>query len=133
MLNLKGYLNTKRPNDIVEVKLKRDGSMNYVKVKLNSNERVNFYLIGILKNLSENEISERNIEKGVKISEFNLEYKSYWEEYGIKENDIIKKINSKIILSVSDVENIIKNRNYYDPISIEILTSNNKIERFNFR
>ena len=40
--DLKGYLNTKRPNDIVEVKLKRDGSMNYVKVKLNRNERVNF-------------------------------------------------------------------------------------------
>ena len=33
--DLKGYLNTKRPNDIVEVKLKRDGSINYVKVKLN--------------------------------------------------------------------------------------------------
>ena len=131
--DLKGYLNTKRPNDIVEVKLKRDGSINYVKVKLNRNERVNFYLIGILKNLSENEISERKIEKGVKISEFNKEYKSYWEEYGIKENDIIKKINSKIISSVSDVESIIKTRNYYDPISIEILTSNNKIERFNFR
>ena len=131
--DLKGYLNTKRPNDIVEVKLKRDGSINYVKVKLNRNERVNFYLIGILKNLSENEISERNIEKGVKISEFNQEYKSYWEEYGIKENDIIKKINSKIILSVSDVENITKTRNYYDPISIEIVTSKNKIERFNFR
>ena len=131
--DLKGYLNTKRPNDIVEVKLKRDGSINYIKVKLNRNERVNFYLIGILKNLSENEISERKIEKGVKISEFNQEYKSYWEEYGIKENDIIKKINSKIISSVSDVENIIKTRNYYDPISIEILTSNNKIERFNFR
>ena len=131
--DLKGYLNTKRPNDIVEVKLKRNGSENYVKVKLNRNERVNFYLIGILKNLSENEISERNIGNGVKISEFNGEYKTYWEEYGIKENDIIKKINSKIIISVTDVENIMKSRNYYDPISIEILTSNNKIERFNFR
>jgi Do/DeqQ family serine protease len=131
--DLKGYLNTKRPNDIVEVKLKRNGSENYVKVKLNRNERVNFYLIGILKNLSENEISDRNIGNGVKISEFNGEYKTYWEEYGIKENDIIKKINSKIIISVTDVENIMKSRNYYDPISIEILTSNNKIERFNFR
>ena len=131
--DLKGYLNTKRPNDVVEVKLKRNGSINYLKVKLNRNERVNFYLIGILKNLSENEINKRNIEKGVKISEFNLEYKTYWEEYGIKENDIIKKINSKIIYSVKDVENLMKFRNYYDPISIEILTSDNKIERFNFR
>ena len=38
---------------------------------------------------------KEKLKKGVKISEFNQEYKSYWEEYGIKENDIIKKINSK--------------------------------------
>ena len=124
--------NKKKISSIKRVRIPEDRDLKKG-LRLNRNERVNFYLIGILKNLSENEISERNIEKGVKISEFNREYQSYWEEYGIKENDIIKKINSKIIFSVSDVENIMKTRNYYDPISIEILTSDNKIERFNFR
>ena len=45
--DLKGYLNTKRPDDIVEVNLKRDNVSG--KVQLNKNERINFYLIGILK------------------------------------------------------------------------------------
>ena len=131
--DLKGYLNTKRPNDIVEVNLKRDNESKKVRVQLNRNERINFYLVGILKNMSSSELSERDLKNGVKISEFNSDYKSYWEDYGVEENDVVKKINGKEINSVSDVDKIVKSRKYYDPISIEILTKENKLERFNFR
>ena len=34
---------------------------------------------------------------------------------------------------MADIEKIVKSRKYYDPISIEILTKDNKLERFNFR
>ena len=40
--DLKGYLNTKRPDDIVEVNLKRDNVSKKVRVQLNKNERINF-------------------------------------------------------------------------------------------
>ena len=60
-------------------------------------------------------------------------YKSYWEDYGVKENDVIRKINGEDINSISDIEKIVTSRKYYDPISIEILTQENKLERFNFR
>ena len=131
--DLKGYLNTKRPNDIVEVKLISNGDIKTVKVQLNKNERISFYLIGILKNLNEEEVKKRKIDNGVKIYQFNDSYKSYWNENGINENDIITKINGININSIDDIDKIVKSRNYYDPISIEILTSQNKIERFNFR
>ena len=131
--DLKGYLNTKRPDDIVEVNLKRNNESKKFKVQLNKNERINFYLIGILKNMSKSELINRDLENGVKISEFNSDYKSYWQDYGIDENDVIKKINGKEINSIADVEKITKSRRYYDPISIEILTKDNKLERFNFR
>ena len=131
--DLKGYLNTKRPNDIVEVKLISNDDIKTVKVQLNKNERISFYLIGILKNLNQEEVKKRKIENGVKIYQFNDSYKSYWNEYGINENDIITKINGININSIDDIDKIVKSRNYYDPISIEILTSQNKIERFNFR
>tara|TARA_B100001175_G_scaffold316040_1_gene328961 strand:- start:564 stop:1937 length:1374 start_codon:yes stop_codon:yes gene_type:complete len=131
--DLKGYLNTKRPDDIVEVNLKRDNISKKVRVQLNKNERINFYLIGILKNMSSSELLNRDLERGVKISEFNSDYKSYWEDYGVEENDIIKKINGEEINSIADIDKIVKSRKYYDPISIEILTKNNKLERFNFR
>ncbi len=131
--DLKGYLNTKRPDDIVEVNLKRDNVSMNVRVQLNKNERINFYLIGILKNMSSSELIDRDLERGVKISEFNSDYKSYWEDYGVEENDIIKKINGEEINSITDIDKIVKSRKYYDPISIEILTKDNKLERFNFR
>ena len=131
--DLKGYLNTKRPNDIVEINLKRNNESKRIKVQLNKNERINFYLIGILKNMTDKELNDRDLDRGVKISEFNSDYKSYWQDYGVKENDVIKKINGEEINSISDINKIVKSRKYYDPISIEILTSDNKLERFNFR
>jgi len=131
--DLKGYLNTKRPNDVVEINLKRNDESKKIKVQLNRNERISFYLIGILKNMNEKELVDRNLDSGVKISEFNGDYKSYWNDYGIEIDDIIKKINGKEINSISDVNKILTSRKYYDPISIEILTVDNQIERFNFR
>ena len=131
--DLKGYLNTKRPDDIVEINLKRDDESRKIMVKLNSNERINFYLIGILKNMNPEDLKKKNIDKGVKISEFNDDYKSYWKEYGVIEGDVIKKINGNEINSIVDIDKIVKSRNYYDPITIEILTKENKTERFNFR
>ena len=131
--DLKGYLNTKRPNDIVNINLKRDNESRKVSVQLNRNERINFYLIGILKNMSKKELSEKELNQGVKISEFNSDYKNYWEDYGVKEGDVIKKINGTVINSIADIDKIVKSRNYYDPVTIEILTTDNKTERFNFR
>ena len=131
--DLKGYLNTKRPNDVVSINLKRANESKKIMVQLNRNERINFYLIGILKNMSANELTKKDFNKGVKISEFNNDYKSYWEDYGINEGDVIKKINGTMINSISDVDKIVKSRNYYDPVTIEILTAYNKLERFNFR
>ena len=81
--------------------------------------------------MSSSELIDRDLERGVKISEFNSDYKSYWEDYGVKENDIIKKINGEEINSIADIDKIVKSRKYYDPISIEILTKDNKLERFN--
>ncbi len=131
--DLKGYLNTKRPNDIVNINLKRDNESRKVSVQLNRNERINFYLIGILKNMSKKELSEKELNQGVKISEFNSDYKNYWEDYGVKEGDVIKKINGTVINSIADIDKIVKSRNYYDPVTIEILTADNNTERFNFR
>ena len=131
--DLKGYLNTKRPNDVVSIKLKVGAEEKTVSVKLNKNERVQFYLIGILKNLNSNELKKYNINSGVKISEFNNNYKKYWTDYGINEGNIIKSINGEKITSILDVERILNSRYYNEPISIEIIENKNITERFNFR
>jgi Do/DeqQ family serine protease len=131
--DLKGYLNSKRPNDIVKIKLKINSKEKLVSVKLNKNERIQFYLIGILKNISKDELIKSNASSGVKISEFNNNYKKYWEDYGIKVGNIIKSINGNKIHTILDIEKILKSRKYHDPINIEIINDNNITERFNFR
>ena len=131
--DLKGYLNSKRPNDVVKIKLKTNSKETLVSVKLNKNERIQFYLIGILKNISKDELKQFNVSFGVKISEFNDNYKKYWNDYGIKVGNIVKSINGNKIQTILDVEKILISRNYHDPINIEIINDNNIIERFNFR
>ena len=131
--DLKGYLNSKRPNDVVKIKLKVNSKEKLVSVKLNKNERVQFYLIGVLKNMSKEELIKSNFSSAVKISEFNNNYKKYWEDYGIKVGNIVKSINGNKIHTILDVEKILKSRKYHDPINIEIINDNNITERFNFR
>ena len=131
--DLKGYLSTKRPNDLVMVHLVSDNKRKKIKVRLNKNERVSFNVIGILKNLSEEELKKYNKSSGVKISDFNKRYEKYWRDYGIEIGNIINSINGVDIKSISDVQNILNDMNNYDPLRIEIINSNGEMERFNFR
>ena len=131
--DLKGYLSTKRPNDLVMVHLVSDNKRKKIKVRLNKNERISFNVIGILKNLSEEELKKYNKSSGVKISDFNKRYEKYWRDYGIEIGNIIDSINGVDIKSISDVQNILNDMNNYDPLRIEIINSNGEMERFNFR
>ncbi|MDC1108597.1 trypsin-like peptidase domain-containing protein [Flavobacteriaceae bacterium] len=131
--DLKGYLSTKRPNDLVMVHLVSDNKRKKIKVRLNKNERISFNVIGILKNLSEEELKKYNKSSGVKISDFNKQYEKYWRDYGIEIGNIINSINGVDIKSISDVQNILNDMNNYDPLRIEIINSNGEMERFNFR
>ena len=131
--DLKGYLSTKRPNDLVMVHLVSDNKRKKIKVRLNKNERISFNVIGILKNLSEEELKKYNKSSGVKISDFNKRYEKYWSDYGIEIGNVINSINGIDIKSISDVQNILNDMNNYDPLRIEIINSNGEMERFNFR
>ena len=131
--DLKGYLSTKRPNDLVMVHLVSDNKRKKIKVRLNKNERISFNVIGILKNLSEEELKKYNKSSGVKISDFNKRYEKYWRDYGIEIGNIINSINGVDIKSISDVQNILNDMNNYDPLRIEIINTNGEMERFNFR
>ena len=131
--DLKGYLSTKRPNDLVMVELISEKKKIKLEVTLNKNERISFNVIGILKNLSDEELKKYNKSSGVKISDFNKRYEKYWTDYGIEIGNIINSINGVKIKSISNVQDIINEMNNYDPLRIEIINSENEIERFNFR
>ena len=131
--DLKGYLSTKRPNDLVMVELISEKKKRKLEVTLNKNERISFNVIGILKNLSDEELEKYNKSSGVKISDFNGRYEKYWTDNGIEIGNIINNINGVKINSITDIQDILKEINNYNPLRIEIINSKNQIERFNFR
>ena len=97
--DLSGYLSTKRPGDIILVGLVREGENISLDVKLEKNENIEF--IGMqLKNMSLEELSEFNIESGVKV--LNHRNNSLYR-MGIKPGYVLTEINGESIKSTDDL------------------------------
>ncbi|MCK5401151.1 MAG: trypsin-like peptidase domain-containing protein [Flavobacteriaceae bacterium] len=131
--DLKGFLNTKRPNDIIEVTVLREGDEEIIPVKLLKNEIIVFPIIGVLKEIPISELKKHKTGYGLKISRLNGQYQNYWKKNGIQEGDIVTAINNIKISSVEDVEKILGNRSSNDPLRIELINSKGEKERYNFK
>lgn len=103
--DLSGYLSTKRPGDIILVGLVREGENISLDVKLEKNENIEF--IGMqLKNMSLEELSEFNIESGVKV--LNHRNNSLYR-MGIKPGYVLTEINGESIKSTDDLSGLDSN------------------------
>lgn len=131
--DLAGYLKTKSPDDIVNVTLLRDGDEEILPVTLLKPSTYVVDIIGFVKNASEKELKRYNADYGVKISKFDDNYKPYWNKNGIEEGSIITKINGKKLYSVDDAQNAMKNRNFNEPLQIEIINNQGEKVVYNFR
>jgi len=133
--DLKGFLNTKSPNDIVNVKVLRDGKEKTMAVTLLRNETIVVPVLGLLRNASKEELKKHKTNHGVKISSLtqNKYFNSYWKKNGIQEGNIVTAINNKKINSIEDVEKIISNLSTNEPLRIELINSKGEKERFNFK
>ena len=133
--DLKGFLNTKSPNDIVNVKVLRDGREKTMAVTLLKNETIVVPVLGLLRNASKEELKKYKINHGVKISSLtqNKYFNSYWKKNGIQEGNIVTAINNKKINSIEDVEKILSNLSANEPLRIEIINNKGEKERFNFK
>lgn len=131
--DLTGHIGAKRVDDIVELKISRDGDLKTLKVKLTRNETLNLPLVGMVKNAKKEDLKSLNASNGVKIIELNKEYESYWKKNGVDEGAIITSINDVKINSVDDAQQAIKNKSTYEPLRIELINSKGEKERYNFR
>ncbi|MBT8260273.1 MAG: trypsin-like peptidase domain-containing protein [Bacteroidia bacterium] len=129
--DLKGFLNTKSPNDIVYVKVLRDGELKSLPVTLAKNQSVIFPTIGVLKNASKSELKIYKTDYGVKISELSERNKDYWYQNGVKEGTIITAINGVKIKSIDDVERAKNDKSTYY-LSIELINEDGEKERYRF-
>jgi len=130
--DLKGFLNTKSPNDVVNVTVLRNGKEKIFPVKLLKNETIAFPIIGILKEVPEEELKQLNISHGLKITSLNRQYQNYWNKNGIKVGNIVTSINDTKLTSIEDVEKIISNRTNDEPLRIELVNNKGEKERYTF-
>ena len=96
--DLRGFLDAKRPNDVVNVTLLRDGQTKEVAVTLLKNNTYILPVIGVIKNAKPEDLKKYKTKNGVKITKVNGTYGQYLQREGIEAGNIITAINNVILL-----------------------------------
>lgn len=129
--DLSGFLNSKRPNDVVQITYVRDGKQKVTDVTLSKIEISKISELGLeLKNLEKKDLKKLNVDNGVKIIDIsNKELKSY----GVEKGYVITAINGKKMYSVEDVTTMISSKQKGQVMRIEMLNLKGEKERYIFR
>ncbi|AXO81776.1 PDZ domain-containing protein [Olleya aquimaris] len=131
--DLRGFLDSKRPNDVVNITLLRDDQLKNVQVTLLKNNTFVLPFIGVIKEAKPEDLKKYKTDNGVKILRINGSYGQYLRSEGIEEGNIITAINNKKVNSIEDVEAILNNRDTYQPLSIELINSKGETNRYGLR
>lgn len=128
--DLTGYVNTKRPNDIVQVSVLRKNSELMLPVTLFKSSAFKLNRLGIeVRNATDRDLSIFKAKHGVVISKLiNPDMRVYKNLVGA----IIAEIDDEKVSSVSDVERVMSSKNDSDPISIVVYDRKGERNRFIF-
>tara|TARA_B110000037_G_scaffold98799_1_gene115668 strand:- start:906 stop:2303 length:1398 start_codon:yes stop_codon:yes gene_type:complete len=102
--DLKGFLNTKSPNDQVDVEILREGYKKNVKVVLEKRTTIDIPIIGTLKEPTKKHLSNLGTDHGLQLSELSETHREDWELDGISEGSIVTAINAIKINSINDAQ-----------------------------
>lgn len=131
--DLKGFLSTKRPNDVVNVTVLRNGEIKTLPVTLFKKTTIDIGVIGTLANASKSDLKKYDLKYGLVISELSDKYKDEWKADGVDKGSIVTSINGQKLYSVDQVEQILTNRSDYEPIRIEVVKKNGEKVNYRFR
>ena len=130
MSDLTGYIGSKRPNDVVAVKILRDGKERVFDVKLTKYETFAITPIGLeVTNASKSDLKEFEVNNGVKISRALKGDSQSQALIGI----LITKIDNQKVNSVGDVRKIMNSRNINEPISVTFVNSEGEEQTYIWR
>lgn len=131
--DLTGHISTKRPNDVVELTIARNGTLKTIPVTLFKNQTITLPLVGEIRNAKPQDLKRYKAKNGVKIAALDNKYAEYWERNGVALGNIITAINDIKVNSIDDVQNILENKSRSGYLRIELINSNGEKERYNFR
>ena len=126
---LSGYINTKRPNDKIQVTFIRNEKTMVVPVTLTKNEFVSYEYNGLqLQNIDAADKKKYKMDYGVKIKGINN------DKLAIYANDlmegIIMSIDNSKATDIETVSKILSNKSNIESTQIEMITKNGQIIRF---
>lgn len=131
--DLRGFLDTKSPGDVVTIQYLRNNIQKNAQVTLLKNNTLTIKNIAVVKNAKPLDLKKYKVKNGVKITELVGEYSKYLRIEGIESGDIITKINGVAVNNIEQVKEIIKNRNTYSPLAIELVNSSGQNLKYGFR
>ncbi|WP_034040319.1 trypsin-like peptidase domain-containing protein [Wocania ichthyoenteri] len=131
--DLTGHIGTKRPEDVVNLTIYRNGTLETVPVTLFKNETYTLPLVGEIKNAKPKDLKKFKVSNGVKIISLDNKYADYWNNNGVEAGNIITAINDIKVNSVEDVQNILKTQSRSEYLRIELINAKGEKERYNFR
>ena len=102
--DLKGFLNTKNPNDSVEVLILRDGEQKKLTVTLEKRMTIQIPVIGALKQPTKETLEDVNLDYGLEVFSLSKIHKKDWEADGIFEGSFVTEINDIKINSINDAQ-----------------------------
>lgn len=126
--DLSGYINTKRPNDKVQVTYIRDGKNRIIPVVLSKNEFFSTEFKGLeLENIDASDKKKFHIDNGVKIKSITNENLRQYEEE-LKGN-IILSIDNVKIKDIETASKLLNNKEESQSIRIEMINKNGETIR----
>ncbi|NQX84472.1 MAG: trypsin-like peptidase domain-containing protein [Flavobacteriaceae bacterium] len=128
--DLKGFLSTKGPNDVVDVTILRDGQEITLPVTLAKLDFVNVPIIGTLKETDAQDLNRFDIDYGLKISSLNSKIAQEWKADGVDKGSIVTAING---IKVNSIEDVNQTLSKYDNKVYSIAIIKNNGEKVNYR
>jgi S1-C subfamily serine protease len=126
--DLSGYINTKRPNDVVKVTYIKDGKTKTVPVTLSKNEFFSTEFKGIeLENIDAADKKKFRIDYGVKIK--NITNENLMQYQGELQGNIILSIDNIKATNVETVSKLLSKKDEGQSVRIEMINKNGEIFR----
>ena len=101
---LKGFLNTKNPNDIVEVEVLRGNNKISLTVILEKRTTIEIPIIGALQEPEKKALKSVNLDYGLEVISLSENNRKDWESDGIYVGSFVTEINDISINSVNDAQ-----------------------------
>ena len=130
MSDLTGYINSKRPDDVVNVRIIRNGKERELKVPLTKYETYVIKPIGLeVANASKAELNNFNAQSGVKIIRSLSKDRQSQALIGI----IITRIDDEKVSNINDVERVLNRTDPSEPLSVTFINAQGKEQTYIWR